>query len=333
MENQNPQEDKPVTELKDAQPSERPWYKKKRFIIPIGILLLAGVGDALGEDENRATTDVVQEQVSNESTDSDSIDIQDPEETGSEAIDENSEANEEPIEDSQSSNEASAGKSNDSSSGSAEQSDSDGSPSSNITTSQSNAIDSAEGYLRFSSFSRTGLIDQLEFEGFSNADATFAVETVNPDWFEQAAKSAESYLDFSSFSRQGLIDQLEFEGFTTEEATYGADQVGLSSSGGSGSSGETVSQANAVESAESYLRFSSFSRTGLIEQLEFEGYSNSDAVYAVDKLNPDWFEQAAKSAQSYLDFTSFSRQRLIDQLKFEGFTTQEATYGADAVGL
>lgn len=307
MESQNPQEDKPVTEPKDAQPSERPWFKKKRFIIPIGILLLAGVGNALGEGENPATTDVVQEQASNESTDSDSIDTQDPEETSSEAIDENS--------------------------GSTEKSDSDSSPSSNITASQSNAIDSAESYLRFSSFSRTGLIDQLEFEGFSNADATFAVDTVNPDWFEQAAKSAESYLDFSSFSRQGLIDQLEFEGFTTEEATYGADQVGLSNSGGSGASGETVSQANAVESAESYLRFSSFSRTGLIEQLEFEGYSNSDAVYAVDKVNPDWFEQAAKSAQSYLDFTSFSRQGLIDQLKFEGFTTQEATYGADAVGL
>jgi hypothetical protein len=333
MENQNPQEDKPVTELKDAQPSERPWFKKKRFIIPIGLLLLAGVGNALGEDENPATIDVVQEQASDESTDSDSVDAEETEETSSEAIDENSEANEEPIEDSQSSNETSAGESNDSSSGSPDQSDSESTPSNIITAGQSNAIDSAESYLRFSSFSRSSLIDQLEFEGFSSADATFAVDTVSPDWFEQAAKSAESYLDFSSFSRQGLIDQLEFEGFTTEEATYGADQVGLSNSGGSGSSGETVSQANAVESAEGYLRFSSFSRTGLIEQLEFEGYSNSDAVYAVNKVNPDWFEQAAKSAQSYLDFTSFSRQGLIDQLKFEGFTTQEATYGADAVGL
>ena len=76
------------------------------------------------------------------------------------------------------------------------------------TVAQSNAKKSATSYLKYSSFSRTGLIDQLEFEGFSTADATYGVDAQNADWNVQAAKSAKSYLKYSSFSRIGLIDQL-----------------------------------------------------------------------------------------------------------------------------
>ncbi|WP_268988595.1 Ltp family lipoprotein [Rhodococcoides fascians] len=96
-----------------------------------------------------------------------------------------------------------------------------------MSAAQRNAVRSAEDYLDFSSFSRQGLIDQLEFEDYSTSDATFAVDYIAPDWYEQAAGSAESYLDFTSFSRQGLIDQLVFEGFSYDEAQFGVDSVGL----------------------------------------------------------------------------------------------------------
>lgn len=79
----------------------------------------------------------------------------------------------------------------------------------------------------YDSFSRKGLIEQLEFEGYSTKDATFAVVSLNVDWNEQAAKKAEDYLDYDNFSRSGLIEQLEFEGFTTAQATYGVNQTGL----------------------------------------------------------------------------------------------------------
>jgi Host cell surface-exposed lipoprotein len=95
------------------------------------------------------------------------------------------------------------------------------------TAAQENARRSAEDYLGTSAFSRSGLIHQLEFEGYSDADATYGVDAVSPDWNEQAAKSAKSYLDTSSFSRSGLIHQLEFEGFTAEQAAYGVSQTGL----------------------------------------------------------------------------------------------------------
>jgi hypothetical protein len=95
------------------------------------------------------------------------------------------------------------------------------------TAGQSNARQKAAEYLDFTSFSRSGLIDQLKYEGFSEADATYGVDAQNADWNEQAAKKAAEYLDFTSFSHGGLVDQLVYEGFTPEQAEYGVSTTGL----------------------------------------------------------------------------------------------------------
>lgn len=97
--------------------------------------------------------------------------------------------------------------------------------------------------------------------------------------------------------------------------------------------GESVSQQNARDKAADYLSFSAFSRTGLIGQLEFEGFSTEDATYGVDAQGADWNAQAALKAADYLEFSSFSRQGLIDQLIFEGFSPAEAEYGVSTTGL
>ena len=47
---------------------------------------------------------------------------------------------------------------------------------------------------------------------------------------------------------------------------------------------ETVSQESARRSAESYLAFAAFSRQGLIDQLEFEGFSTEEATFGVDSV-------------------------------------------------
>lgn len=96
----------------------------------------------------------------------------------------------------------------------------------NMTTGQRNALRKAEDYLRYSAFSREGLINQLEFEGFEENDIIFAVDNVTVDWNEQCYKKAKSYLQYSSFSRQSLIDQLEFEGFTDAQIAYAIEKVG-----------------------------------------------------------------------------------------------------------
>ena len=95
-----------------------------------------------------------------------------------------------------------------------------------VTMGERNALAKAKSYLDFTAFSYTGLIDQLEYEGFSTEEATYGADNCGADWNEQAAKKAKSYLEFTSFSRSGLMDQLLYDGFTQEQAEYGVTQNG-----------------------------------------------------------------------------------------------------------
>jgi hypothetical protein len=96
----------------------------------------------------------------------------------------------------------------------------------NPTIGEKNALASAKSYLNISAFSYKGLIEQLEYEKYTHAEAVYAADNCGANWNEQAVKSAASYLKISSFSREGLIAQLEYEGFTHEQAVYGAEQNG-----------------------------------------------------------------------------------------------------------
>jgi hypothetical protein len=99
----------------------------------------------------------------------------------------------------------------------------------------------------------------------------------------------------------------------------------------------TSGQENAVESAESYLEYSGFSREGLIQQLSSdagEGFAKADATFAVNHVDVNWNEEAVESAQDYLDYSSFSSDGLIEQLSSsagEGFTLAQAQYAVDQV--
>src|SRR5690625_6522542 len=95
------------------------------------------------------------------------------------------------------------------------------------TKSQQQAVKMAQNYISYTAFSKNGLIDQLEFEGFDNEDASYAVEKIDVNWKEQAVIMAENYLDYTAFSRSGLIEQLKFEGLSDEIATYAVNEVGL----------------------------------------------------------------------------------------------------------
>jgi len=101
----------------------------------------------------------------------------------------------------------------------------------------------------------------------------------------------------------------------------------------------TVSQRNALGSAQDYLSTQAFSKAALIDQLSSksgEGFPKADAVWAVDHLNVSWFREAVKSAREYLSMQSFSRSGLIDQLSSPygaQFTVAQATYAANKVGL
>ncbi|WP_106449688.1 Ltp family lipoprotein [Trichococcus alkaliphilus] len=88
-----------------------------------------------------------------------------------------------------------------------------------------NALGSANDYLNFTSFSKSGLYDQLIYEGFPEDAVQYAVDNVVTDWNANALQTAIDYLDFSSFSDQGLYDQLIYEGYSAEQAQYAIDNL------------------------------------------------------------------------------------------------------------
>jgi hypothetical protein len=95
------------------------------------------------------------------------------------------------------------------------------------TPGQNNAVRKAADYLDYGAFSRSGLISQLKYEGFTTAQATYGVVAQHANWSKQAWLKAKEYLDYDSFSRRGLIAQLRYEGFTLGQATYGVNRTGL----------------------------------------------------------------------------------------------------------
>lgn len=103
-------------------------------------------------------------------------------------------------------------------------------------------------------------------------------------------------------------------------------------SGASNAGEATIGEKNALKAAGEYLDVMSFSYSSLVEQLEYEGYSNSEAKYAADNCGADWNEQAAGAAKEYLDVMAFSRSGLIEQLMFAGFTQAQAEYGVTQAG-
>lgn len=144
------------------------------------------------------------------------------------------------------------------------------------TAASSAATKLAKDYLAYMAFSRDGLIDQLEYEGFTHEEAVYGVDNCGADWSAQALKCAKSYLNYSAFSRNGLVSQLEYEQFTSDQAIYGADNCGANWS------------SQAIKMAQDYLAYSSFTREGLIDQLEYEMFTYEQAVYGVDNCGESW---------------------------------------------
>ena len=116
--------------------------------------------------------------------------------------------------------------------------------------------------------------------------------------------------------------------------------LSLSACGGSYSAIEEISttvadvtfEGQAERAAKNYLSMMPFSRSGLIEQLEFEGYSSSEATVAVDSLSIDYNEQAYRAAKNYLLMMPFSSLELVEQLEFEGYTQSQAIAGVSRIG-
>ena len=179
--------------------AQRPWFKKKRFILPlafVAIMIVAGVSGG-GDDTKTVATDTGSDPSASVSAPADEA----AEESSAPVVDDESV---EPV---------------------VEEPD--------YTASQENAIEAAQNYLSFAPFSRLGLIQQLSSkagDGYPRADAVFAVNHIDVNYNKQAVKAAKNYLSFTSFSRAGLIQQLSSKAgdkYTQAQAVYAANALGL----------------------------------------------------------------------------------------------------------
>lgn len=93
----------------------------------------------------------------------------------------------------------------------------------------------------------------------------------------------------------------------------------------------TLSQENALKSANS-LNYMHLSYEGMIDWLrEFEGYSLSDAKFAAKYCGQDWDENAVKAAKVQMQSGS-SKKGLQQYLTYEKFTDKQIEYALESVG-
>lgn len=170
----------------------------------------------------------------------------------------------------------------------------------------------------------------VEKEVDNSSKITYIVSLIDKDTLQLGI------LDPMTGREKAGSDPLIFEREGVESSYISEHKVSLNNSNSRmGASKKNESTAvspgmrNALQSAKDYLDAMSFSRKGLIEQLEYEGYSSSEAEYAVEHCGADWNEQAYDMAKDYLEVMAFSRSSLIEQLEFEGFTHSQAVYGVD----
>jgi hypothetical protein len=152
-----------------------------------------------------------------------------------------------------------------------------------MTVAQQQAVDSAQGYLSDGTgFSYEGLLQQLTSsagDGFSAADAEFAINYLNPNWDQQAMDSAQGYLsDGTGFSYEGLLQQLTStagSGFTEAQAEYAINYL------------HPDWDQQAVDAAKGYIQMDGFSRDSLIQQLTSSagnGFTEAQAEYAANQV-------------------------------------------------
>ncbi len=196
-------------------------------------------------------------------------------------------------------------------------------------TEENSALLFAESFLEWNPYSRDRLLWYLQnYEPhYSLEAATYAVNNVDTDWYENAVREAQKMLalDDWSFSHDGLIEflQNDSELFTEDQAIYAANNCGVSDW-----------KVYAVKEAKILAEHTTYSRSLMIENLiTVHLFSEEDAIYGVDNANINFANRALEAAKNHINAVgTTTRELLVDYLvntlKFEQV---EAEAAADAL--
>ena len=149
-----------------------------------------------------------------------------------------------------------------------------------LTSNQERALRSAQNSIDREGYSPLSLIQHLRYdEGFSKADAKFAVEHVRANWEELAVESAQERVDGTDgYSPTSLIGHLRYESGFTKADAMSAVYLHV----------DVDWRPEAWQAAAGLLHNGGgFTESELLEQLESDGFTAVDAQYAVDKVSTD----------------------------------------------
>ena len=147
------------------------------------------------------------------------------------------------------------------------------------------------------------------------------------NWGKTNSITVTTSTDYSDSIPNGkVISQSRNAGQTIEKGT---DTINIIYSMGKK---PTIGEMNALTKAQSYSDNMFMSKKRLYEQLTSpygEGFTASEAQYAIDHVKADWNYNALQKAKSYQSNMNMSKSRIQQQLTSsygEGFTASEAQY-------
>lgn len=188
-------------------------------------------------------------------------------------------------------------------------------------------------------YTKPELLDILTVqEGFSIEEAQSALDSSGVDWAQINIAVAQDLLErFPTLSRAGLIAHLtEYEKLSKPVAATAANAA-------ADWNAQALLAAQYLLNDEDGIGYSpNLLKIWLSWSLEDGGYGfeESQAQYAVDNCNGDWFREAEKNAALQIEYWDESnygelnRENLIYVLQeWEGFTEEQAIHGAKHAGF
>jgi hypothetical protein len=133
------------------------------------------------------------------------------------------------------------------------------------------ALSKAKSDLRAEPYSLEGLVVQLNFGGYTMAEATYGAENSGANWNHEALVAAKENLATKAYSMKGLIERLKIAKFTAVQASYGVANSGANWN------------AEAYKAAEESLAVVKIPTSELIGQLRSSGFTAAQATYGANR--------------------------------------------------
>ena len=184
-------------------------------------------------------------------------------------------------------------------------------------------------------------VNTWERNNDGQAASSFGADTASQAIVTEASGSSAVDTDVTSLSADsGSSAATDLSSLASDCAAAGVTLTGSDFSGAAAAStpptapAMSAAEQQAVAAAQGYLNLGSgFSAESLLNQLTSssgDGFSHSDAAFAINYLKPDWNAQAVEAAQGYLKLGSgFSAESLLNQLTSSsggGFSQSEAAF-------